>query len=412
LCESNDTPKAYTTYVNYHTPGCPVTTHILAPLGSGWVTAFGAFEKFFKVKTSIEWDRRLLERGKMEEGKFWYLPPAEGDACRITIPVWQLELDLSSLLLLSAPASPHSLICLGHPQIPLRTHRSNFPISHPTRCPRHSNRLPQRRREILIFLPTLDLHPPHDIVAQIPVPLRRQRRHHPIRRVEDDVAGREPDLQLELGVAQADDAEHEHERAEQGDDAVRPGGDGVLALLRVPVQLTRDVLLAAHDEEGAVGVLDDDVRGRNGPRGGTLLQAELPAVGEANEGREEREEEGGEQGEAVAAGDREGEQGYREGGAEDGEEGEPAAGASVDFGRGGSGRGLSRSRGCGGHLVVVVVGVRAVHHDGVAALGQGGGLFDLGRILDDFLAADGVRAEAVAIVDEVGNIIDVVANAA
>ncbi|KAI4164407.1 MAG: hypothetical protein LQ342_002054 [Letrouitia transgressa] len=91
LCESNDTPKAYTAYVNYHTPGCPIITHILAPLGSGWDTAFGAFKKFFKVKTSIEWDRRLLERGKMEEGKFWYLLPAEGEAVGLLLKDYGLS---------------------------------------------------------------------------------------------------------------------------------------------------------------------------------------------------------------------------------------------------------------------------------------------------------------------------------
>lgn len=153
------------------------------------------------------------------------------------------------------------------------------------------------------------------------MPLRRQRGHNPVRRVEDDVAGREPDLQLELGVTEADDAEHEHEGAEQGDDAVCAGGNEVFAFLRVPVQLARDVLLAADDEEGAVGVLDDDVRGRDGAGRGALLQAELPAIGEANEGREAGEEEGSEQGEAVATVDGEGEQGGGHGGAEDGEEG-------------------------------------------------------------------------------------------
>lgn len=106
----------------------------------------------------------------------------------------------------------------------------------------------------------------------------------------------------------------------------------------MPVQLARDVLLTADDEEGAVGVLDDDVRARDGAGRGALLQAELPAVREADEGREGGKEEGGEQGEAVVTVDGEGEQGSGHGGAEDGEEGEPAAGAGLDFGRGGSRR--------------------------------------------------------------------------
>lgn len=57
--------------------------------------------------------------------------------------------------------------------------------------------------------------------------------------------------------------------------------------------------------------------------------------------------------------------------------------------------------------------VGTVHHAVVAAfaLDRGLGIFDFGRVFLDLLAADGVRTEAVAIVDEVGNVVDVVADA-
>ena len=64
--------------MNYYTPGRATITQMLASLGSDWDSAFRAFAKFFKAKTKIDWDRRTMEKGKLEEGAFMYMPPKNG----------------------------------------------------------------------------------------------------------------------------------------------------------------------------------------------------------------------------------------------------------------------------------------------------------------------------------------------
>lgn len=87
LYESHTAPSLYTTYVKYSSPGTPLATLILAPIGSSFDTALFAFTKFFALKTKREWALRLLppeEEGEDgEEGDagkaFAYTPPEEGE---------------------------------------------------------------------------------------------------------------------------------------------------------------------------------------------------------------------------------------------------------------------------------------------------------------------------------------------
>ncbi|KAL8717949.1 MAG: hypothetical protein Q9225_004868 [Loekoesia sp. 1 TL-2023] len=78
LCTTHDVPKYYASLLTYHTHGSPAHKSILAPIGSDFATAFGAFVKAFKAKTKVEWDERLKTR-KWEEGAFVYTPPKGGE---------------------------------------------------------------------------------------------------------------------------------------------------------------------------------------------------------------------------------------------------------------------------------------------------------------------------------------------
>ena len=49
---------------------------MLAPIGSSFDTAFGAFEKFFELKTKRAWEDRFEKRDhRVEEEEFVYVPP-------------------------------------------------------------------------------------------------------------------------------------------------------------------------------------------------------------------------------------------------------------------------------------------------------------------------------------------------
>ena len=173
---------------------------------------------------------------------------------------------------------------------------------------------------------------PDEVEAgQVPVPLLRQRGDGPVGGVEDQVGGGVADLQRERGVAEEDDAEHEQQGGEEGEQAVHGRFDGVGAGFRVPEELARDLLVALDDQEGAVRVLDDDVAGWHGAGGGPLLELERAAAADADQGRDEREHDGGEQGHAVFFDHGQHQQGHAHGAAEDGQEGQRAEGAG--FGR-------------------------------------------------------------------------------
>ena len=82
---------------------------------------------------------------------------------------------------------------------------------------------------------------------QVPVPALRQGGHGPVGGVEDQVGGRERDLQLQPCVGEEDDAEHEHKGGDEAEDTVSRWADLVKAFLRVPVQLACDLLVALDD---------------------------------------------------------------------------------------------------------------------------------------------------------------------
>ncbi|KAL8942918.1 MAG: hypothetical protein Q9216_001393 [Gyalolechia sp. 2 TL-2023] len=78
LCVTHDVPKYYASLLTYHTRESPAQKCVIAPVGSDWATAFGAFTSAFKAKTKVEWDERLKPR-RPEEEAFVYSPPKDGE---------------------------------------------------------------------------------------------------------------------------------------------------------------------------------------------------------------------------------------------------------------------------------------------------------------------------------------------
>lgn len=256
-----------------------------------------------------------------------------------------------------------NLLGLAQPALPRLRRRRDLRNLDPRNALRDGNRFPQRRGKGLIQLPVHILLLLDPEGRQIPVPLRRQRRHRPVRRVQHHVRGREAELQRLRRARQHDDAEHQHQRAEQRDQPVRLHAHVVDACFRGPVQLARDVLVAFDDQEGALRVLDDDVAGRDVACGLADGQLQGPLGAEADEGGEEGEEQGGGQGGAVVVDDREDGQGDGQGAAEEGQPRQRARLAGRDVG--------------------------------------------LPLILGDAQAADRVGGETVAVVQQVGDVVDV-----
>jgi hypothetical protein len=103
LYESHITPHTYAVHLRYHeskkkkdanglamgelTPGGVV----IAPIGSSWEQAFGAFKQAFKERTGLAWDDRLHKppAGKMmcDGQKFFkYAKPKEGEPKGLMMP--------------------------------------------------------------------------------------------------------------------------------------------------------------------------------------------------------------------------------------------------------------------------------------------------------------------------------------
>lgn len=78
LYVSHATPKVFATYVKYSAPGEEAKIEQLAPIGSSWETAWGAFTLFFRLKTRKEWEGRFV-RGGLGPDAFVYTPPKEGE---------------------------------------------------------------------------------------------------------------------------------------------------------------------------------------------------------------------------------------------------------------------------------------------------------------------------------------------
>ncbi|KAL2056068.1 hypothetical protein ABVK25_003711 [Lepraria finkii] len=66
LYVTHDVPKSFSCNVKYSTPGANRESHVLAPPGSGWETAWGAFSSFFKLKTGKKWAERFVRMENVE----------------------------------------------------------------------------------------------------------------------------------------------------------------------------------------------------------------------------------------------------------------------------------------------------------------------------------------------------------
>ena len=126
------------------------------------------------------------------------------------------------------------------------------------------------------------------------MPLRGQGGDNPVCGVEDHVCGREGDLEREGGVPEADDAGHEGNGADEGDDPVGGVAEGVLAFFRVPVELSCDIFVAFDDQEGTMGVFYYDIVSWHTPVLFPSHEFEVPTATEADERSEEGEEYGSE----------------------------------------------------------------------------------------------------------------------
>ncbi|KAL8873493.1 MAG: hypothetical protein Q9174_001049 [Haloplaca sp. 1 TL-2023] len=87
LCVTHDVPLYFATILTHH----PRNTHlpnnvILAPKGSDWTKAFGAFTSYFEILTSVRWDDRLVDHCD-DDGAFTYIRPKKGE------PVGEMERD-------------------------------------------------------------------------------------------------------------------------------------------------------------------------------------------------------------------------------------------------------------------------------------------------------------------------------
>lgn len=91
LYVTHDVPKSFSCNVKYSNPGANSESHVLAPPGSGWETAWGAFSSFFKLKTGKKWAERFVRMENVEilekEEKvkaFVYTPPKKEAAWGVT----------------------------------------------------------------------------------------------------------------------------------------------------------------------------------------------------------------------------------------------------------------------------------------------------------------------------------------
>lgn len=79
------------------------------------------------------------------------------------------------------------------------------------------------------------------------MPPRREGGDGPVCRVEDYIGGCETNLEPYGAIAETNDAEHECQGADEGDDSVGGVAVGVVAFFRVPVELSSYVLVAFDD---------------------------------------------------------------------------------------------------------------------------------------------------------------------
>lgn len=133
------------------------------------------------------------------------------------------------------------------------------------------------------------------------MPLRGQGGHDPVGGIEDHVGGRKGDLEGQSRVTQADDAGHEGDGADEGDDPVSGVAKVVLAFFGMPVELSCDIFVAFDNQKGAAGVCDYDVVFWHLSALFPSHEGEIPTAPEADEAREEGQQYGSEESEAIVS---------------------------------------------------------------------------------------------------------------
>ena len=187
----------------------------------------------------------------------------------------------------------------GEPVVPLVRLGRDVRDAGPPGGARDGDGLPQGLGEVVVVVAAgVALHV-GVVEGQVPVHGGRQGGDEPVGGVEDDVGGADEDLQGELRVGECDDAEHEQDGAGQRDEAVHLHTHHVVALLRRPVQLAGDVLVAPDHHERPLRVEDDDVAGGDGARGLAAGELQHPFGADADDGGEEGQEDDGEKGHTV-----------------------------------------------------------------------------------------------------------------
>ncbi len=142
-------------------------------------------------------------------------------------------------------------------------------------------------REPLVRSPPFDQLLPHYEAARIPVDFRRQRSHNPVSGVHEQVRHAEGELKLVAGVPECDDAEHEHEGADERQQPIRwRVRNEVVDVLRREEQLPSNVFGALDYDEGPLWISDYQVSTRHvDVLIESLRQLERPLVADADECR-------------------------------------------------------------------------------------------------------------------------------
>ena len=76
IYETHVEPHKYACFVTYSSPRSPYIKEQLAPTGSSFELAYANFRDFFKLKTKMAWEDRLLGEGGKDATAFVWQPPA------------------------------------------------------------------------------------------------------------------------------------------------------------------------------------------------------------------------------------------------------------------------------------------------------------------------------------------------
>ena len=142
------------------------------------------------------------------------------------------------------------------------------------------------------------------VTGQIPMKALGHGGSDPMGGVDGDVRYGPGDLELQFGIGQDDNAQHQHHRADEGEDAVDGRAlDVVLDLFGGEVELTSHIFITPHDEVATVGVADNDVAGWCTRARSSLGQFQVPLVADSHYSGQAGEQDRGEKGHAVSEND-------------------------------------------------------------------------------------------------------------